>query len=271
MSLIYEPRGRAREYSPLALNIYNGCDHGCSYCYGTSTCFMSNTEAIPKKDLLAKLDKELDKHAPTEQVLLSFIGDPYCRRERTEKLTRSVLMLLKAYRVPVAILTKGGARCLRDIDLFVDYGAPIMVGATLTFADTEHSLLWEPNADIPENRADTLAELHEAGVTTWVSLEPVIIPTHTLSLIDATHEFVDVYKVGKWNHDARAGKIDWEAFGNAAVETLRGYGARFYAKEDLRKHITVPLTEQECDMNALTVHNIQQNSGLKKMLRVRNG
>ena len=32
MGMIYEPRGRAREYSPLALNVYNKCDHFCRYC-----------------------------------------------------------------------------------------------------------------------------------------------------------------------------------------------------------------------------------------------
>ncbi len=31
--LIYVPKGRAREYSPLALNLYRGCEHRCSYCY----------------------------------------------------------------------------------------------------------------------------------------------------------------------------------------------------------------------------------------------
>ena len=30
---IYEPSGRAREYGELAVNIYTGCNHGCSYCY----------------------------------------------------------------------------------------------------------------------------------------------------------------------------------------------------------------------------------------------
>ena len=33
MSVIYEPRGRAKEYSPYALNLYLGCMHGCRYCY----------------------------------------------------------------------------------------------------------------------------------------------------------------------------------------------------------------------------------------------
>ena len=30
---IYEPAGRAREYSLLALNLFKDCDHGYRYCY----------------------------------------------------------------------------------------------------------------------------------------------------------------------------------------------------------------------------------------------
>lgn len=33
MNVVYEPRGRAREYSELAYNLYRGCTHGCRYCY----------------------------------------------------------------------------------------------------------------------------------------------------------------------------------------------------------------------------------------------
>lgn len=33
MNVIYEPKGKAGEYSPLAVNLYRGCDHGCTYCY----------------------------------------------------------------------------------------------------------------------------------------------------------------------------------------------------------------------------------------------
>ena len=31
MKPIYEPKGRAGEYCGLAINIYNGCNHGCTY------------------------------------------------------------------------------------------------------------------------------------------------------------------------------------------------------------------------------------------------
>ncbi len=35
LSVVYEPRGRAREYSPLALNLYRGCSSRCVYCYAS--------------------------------------------------------------------------------------------------------------------------------------------------------------------------------------------------------------------------------------------
>lgn len=31
MDIIYEPKGKAREYADLACDIYNGCTHGCKY------------------------------------------------------------------------------------------------------------------------------------------------------------------------------------------------------------------------------------------------
>jgi len=33
LAIIYEPKGAAREYAELALNVYRGCVHRCIYCY----------------------------------------------------------------------------------------------------------------------------------------------------------------------------------------------------------------------------------------------
>ena len=44
MSIIYQPKGKAREYSPLAANLYLGCNHGCKYCYAPSIRFQTRQD-----------------------------------------------------------------------------------------------------------------------------------------------------------------------------------------------------------------------------------
>ena len=57
MKIIYKPRGAAKEYAALALNIYRGCTHGCRYCYGPGSSRMNAADyhaaAIPKIDVVA--------------------------------------------------------------------------------------------------------------------------------------------------------------------------------------------------------------------------
>lgn len=34
---IYEPKGKAREYAELALEVYKTCSHMCKYCYNVTS------------------------------------------------------------------------------------------------------------------------------------------------------------------------------------------------------------------------------------------
>lgn len=241
MSLIYEPKGKAREYSPLALNLYLGCSHECKYCYAPS-CLQRKRENYfgvpePRKNVLEKLEKELRKSVPKEQVLLSFVGDVYCETTDNNKLTRDVLEMLLHYGAPVAVLTKGIKRSTKDIDLFKKFGEHIQVGTTLTFDNDADSLEWEPGAETPSERIEGLKILHEAGIRTFASFEPVIIPEQSLSMMRKTLEVVDVYKVGKLNnYKGIDKKIDWSAFLAESVALLRGAWKEFYIKDDLRKN-----------------------------------
>jgi DNA repair photolyase len=179
--IIYTPRGKAREYSPYALNIYNGCDHNCKYCYVKILKlqrYKLNNEIEPRKDIIEKLEKQLKRQEVTEQVLLCFMGDPYCKTDTKYETTREVLNILLKYNIPTAILSKGGKRILRDIDLFKKF-KKIKVGATLTLLDEKESLEYEPNAALPRERIEVLKKLHNEGIKTWVSFEPVIRPLTT--------------------------------------------------------------------------------------------
>lgn len=258
MSLIYTPKGKAREYSPLALNIYNGCDHGCTYCY---TPLIRRDKTLNKtvhirNDFLIKLEKELFKNIPREQILLSFMCDPYSHFEMDEKLTRSTIEYLNLKKCKIAILTKGGNRCLRDLDVFKRFSNRIKVGATLTLMNERQCAEIEPKAAKPSNRLNTLKILHENSIKTWVSIEPVIDPVQSLQLIKESIPFTDQYKIGKMNHFEKRfnPNIDWKKFMIDSVSMLRKHNKLFYVKEDLRKFDDINfLLPNEKNMNALNL------------------
>ena len=242
MSIIYKPTGMAREYSPYALNIYIGCSHRCKYCYAPHTLQRAENnyfgKPAPRKDILKLLEKDLKKNIYTEQVLLSFVGDVYCENSDNSETTREVLKLLNEYRVPVAVLSKGGKKMLRDLDVFKSFGNRIMVGTTLTFLDNEKSKEWESFASCPEDRLYTLKTLHESGIKTFASFEPTIEPEESLKLIERTlkDDSVDHYKIGKINNYKNADVWqDWGQYLSDCVGLLRPSKKEVYYKFCLRK------------------------------------
>ena len=148
----YEPQGRAAEYSPLAANLYTGCDHRCEYCYAPAALRTTKEKhAVPKlrKDMIANLRKDADKLEKTgdkRQILLCFSCDPYQKFDVDHGLTREALKILLSGNLNVAVLTKGGKRSERDFDLLAAYKAYIKYGATLVFADDAEALHREPGA-----------------------------------------------------------------------------------------------------------------------------
>jgi len=241
MSIIYTPKGKAREYSPLAANFYDGCDHGCLYCYApgikrqTRETYSENVCA--RRDIVHQLERDCKNCSHSrQQVLFNFMGDPYCKANDKYKITRDALKLFFEAKIPVAILTKGGIRALQDIDIIKKYKEHIKVGATLTFYDKEKSMKWEPGAATPLDRISMLRQFHEAGIKTWASFEPVIEPSESLKLIDSTIDYVDEYKIGKINNYKGIDKaIDWTVFLSRVVERLRDANKPFYIKHDLRQ------------------------------------
>lgn len=239
MSIIYEPRGKAREYSPLAANFYDGCDHRCAYCYAPGIRRKTRDQyavVTPRRDILHQLEKDCKKYAFSKrQVLFNFMGDPYCEAEETHRITSRAIRLLHDYKIPVAILTKGGMRAMHDIEALVKFGDHAKIGATLTFDDRSMSQQWEPGAAIPDDRYQMLSEFHSRGVKTWASFEPVIDPAQSLKAIRQTIDIVDEYKIGKLNNYGGIDKsIDWTAFLTSVVAILRDHGKPFYIKHDLR-------------------------------------
>lgn len=240
MSVIYEPKGKAREYGELALNLYKGCAHGCTYCYApaaTRTGLEVFKDPKPRPVVIMNLEKELKKgQYAGREVFLCFSCDPYQPIDSEHQLTRQAIRILHAHEVKVRILTKAGFKSERDFDLLAARPDLSFYGATLTGAAGYPVLTeFEPNAPAPADRMAALREAHERGIPTWVSLEPVIDPQQALEIIRQTHAFVDTYKVGRWNYDKRAATIDWPKFREEVVALLDSLGKDYYIKKDLRE------------------------------------
>lgn len=237
---IYEPAGRAREYSPLALNYFKGCDHGCKYCYVPNMLgrFNSNYEhgnVISPTDY-EKLEVSAKKiQGCGKQILLSFTGDPYCNAENGE--TRKVLEILNSYNHKVAILTKDPEKALKDIDVILKFGNRIKVGSTLTFADKKDSEVWEPGAAFPKSRIEGLRKFSKLGVITWASFEPVIVPEQSLKCLADVSSFISHVRIGKLNnYKGLDRQIDWARFIFESVKICRENKLPFYVKNDLAIH-----------------------------------
>lgn len=245
MGVIYEPSGKAREYCELSVNLYAGCGHGCTYCYAPACLHKSRQEftaAKERKLILDNIAKEAGRYAGKE-CLLCFTCDPYQALDVELQTTRYAIKLLQESGVKVVILTKGGKRSERDFDILSKKKHLSKFGATLTFISDADSLKWEPDAALPGERFDALRKAHKLGITTWASLEPVIDPAQSLQIIRETKDFVDIFKVGKWNHDSEANKINWYEFASEAKELLDNYGKTYYIKKDLAKYLDTKETQ----------------------------
>ena len=236
-TVIYVPKSEAFEYAALATNPSRGCGHSCKYCSVPITTHQDRAEfnagAVLKKDYLANLrhDAALYQAAGnTAQILIAFITDPYHPTEHETGTTRAGLEILNEHNQPFSILSKGGTCALRDLDLF--RSDRDCYGATLTSPDDRLSKKWEPNAPLPGDRIAALKAFFEADIFTWASLEPVFNVEATLAVIAATHEFVNLYKVGRMNYFNLP--IDWREYTLRMIDLLNRLGARHYIKRDLQ-------------------------------------
>lgn len=236
-SIIYAPAGQAGEYAPLAANPYRGCGHGCAYCYVPLITKQDRKEfdagAVSRADYLAKLKKDAAKYREagiTAQVMLSFTSDVY--NPNNMELTRPSLAIIREHGLGFCVLTKGGTRALADLDLYRrDRDA---FASTLTTLDDAFSKKWERNAALPGDRIKALQTFHEAGIFTWVSLEPTLDIESSLAVVRATHHIVDLYKVGRVNYLPMTKTTDWRDYTVRIIDLLNRLGSAHYIKKDLQ-------------------------------------
>lgn len=244
-NVIYETRGKAREYCELAANLYRGCSHGCIYCYAPSATYRQREDfynnVTPRNNILKQLEKdavELQRSGETRSVLLSFTSDPYQKLDVKEKLTRNAIKILHAHDLKVTILTKGGRRSERDFDLLSSRPELSLYGATLVFSDETLRQEIEPNAAPTKERIQSLEIAHdEFKIPTWASIEPVWEAEQSLELMKEAMDYIDIFKIGKLNYNPQSKNVDWKQFAHDAIKLMKDNNKNYYIKEDLRKFL----------------------------------
>ena len=124
-TIIYEPTGKAREYSELAANLYTGCAHACKYCYCPSIMRKSlqdwSESHHARTNVINQFKRDAEKatiEQKEKELLFSFMSDCY-QNEESAFLTRQALLICEQNNFKkVNVLTKAGFRAVNDFDIF---------------------------------------------------------------------------------------------------------------------------------------------------------
>lgn len=252
---LYQPTGKAAEYAAWAVNFFTGCSNGCEYCYckrgvlshvwdnkpNLKKCFYGQVHAMSvfQKELLANLE-EVRK----DGIFFSFTTDPLL--SSTSFLTYICTYEALRNRVPVTILTKSTNWLYNTIGkYFLEYGDVVWqnkdilkIGFTLTGADE-----LEPDASSNSERITAMKLLHEKGIKTWASMEPVINPITSLQIIQQTKDFCDEYKVGLMSGAKKDfyDREEMEYFYESIITLSKNH--KIYLKESLLKYLGIDRKE----------------------------
>ena len=167
-----------------SLNPYQGCEHGCIYCYarpthaylGLSPGLDFERRIFAKANAAELLRRELARSGYVPQPLaLGANTDPYQPAERGLRITRAVPEVLLQARLPFTITTKS-ALVTRDTDLLAAAAARAGVRVFVSLPTHEAGLarILEPRASSPARRLQAMRVLADAGVPVGVFVSPLI-------------------------------------------------------------------------------------------------
>jgi len=169
---------------PYSMNPYQGCEHGCIYCYarnthnywGYSAGLDFEQKILIKHDapeLLAQKFKSKNwKAAP---IMLSGNTDCYQPIERKLEITRKLLEVCWRYRHPVGIITKN-SMVLRDLDILQKLQKEnlVSVAISLTTLNEELRQYMEPRTATVAGRLKTIEQLAAHDIPVTLMMAPII-------------------------------------------------------------------------------------------------
>ncbi|MDB5119144.1 MAG: family radical protein [Sphingobacteriales bacterium] len=167
-----------------SINPYQGCEHGCLYCYarnaheywGFSAGLDFENKIIVKRNAAQLLEKFFNKkgYVPAT-IMLSGNTDCYQPIERKLKITRSLLEVFLKYKHPVSIISKNNL-ILRDLDLIQKLNDLNLVHVAVTLNSLNEDLRQklEPRTVTAKGRLNLISKLTEKNIPVRLMLAPII-------------------------------------------------------------------------------------------------
>ena len=208
-----------------SMNPYQGCEHGCAYCYARPTHEYWGYNAgldfeqviLVKRNAATLLRQFLNRKSwKPELIMMSGMTDPYQPIERKEQISRKMIEVMLTHRNPLGIITKN-ALILRDIDLLREMTSMNLVKVAISITTLNEDLRrkLEPRTSTGRNRFKTVEKLTNAGVPVNVMIAPVIpalnndeIPILVKNAADAGAQAV-TYIVARLNGSVAAVFENW--------------------------------------------------------------
>ncbi len=167
-----------------SMNPYQGCEHGCVYCYARNTHeywgysagldFEQKIIAKPTApDLLRK--QFMNKNWKVSPIMLSGNTDCYQPIEKKLEITKKMLEVLVEFKHPVSIITKNSL-LLRDLDLLKELNKNnlVHVMVSITTLNEELRQKLEPRTATAKQRLKILETLSQNNIPCGVMTAPII-------------------------------------------------------------------------------------------------
>lgn len=223
----------------FSVNPYQGCEHGCVYCYARNTHeywgFSAGLDFESK--LIAKpnapqLLAQAFEHKNWKPAVISLSGNTDCYQpiERKYQLTRKLLEVCLKFKNPVSIITKNQL-ILRDMDILKQLAEHQLVQVYVTITSMDESIRQklEPRTSTYKNRLAIIEQLSSVGIPCGVMVAPIIPGLTNYGIADvieaagAAGAFTAGYTMLRLNGQVAQIFTDWvyKAFPDTADKILK--------------------------------------------------
>lgn len=167
-----------------SMNPYQGCEHGCIYCYARNSHeYWGYSAGLDfERNIIVKVNAPellyqalMDPSWQAWPISLSGNTDCYQPAEQHYRITRKLLEICYTFRQPVGIITKN-AYILHDQDILAAMARYRLVSVLVSITSLHEELrrVMEPRTTTAQQRLRIIRELSQAGIRTGVMLGPMI-------------------------------------------------------------------------------------------------